>query len=90
MSNNGSQVLKWCRDNLIKGKVGGEGPGGLAWGNGDSPGLVLQPVTQEMPQVTGKVNIEPLQFFWGHLGDQPPQRCDLGFGGHLEEMNRPL
>lgn len=90
MSNNGYQVLKWCRENLIKGKVDGEGPGGLARGSGNSPGLVLQPVTQEMPQVMGKVNIEPLQFFWGHLGDQPPQRHDLGLGGHLEERNRPL
>lgn len=35
----------------------------------------------------GKVHIEPLQFFWGHLGDQAPKRHDLGFGGHLEERN---
>lgn len=77
-------------NSLMKGKMGGEDMGGPAWGNQNSPGLVLQPVTQEVPQVMGKVNIEPLQFFWGHLGDQPPQRHDLLFGGHLEERNRPL
>lgn len=74
----------------MKGKVGEEGPGGLTWGSRDSPGLFLQPVTQEMPQALGKVDVEPLQFFWGYLGNQPPQRHDLGFGGHLEERNRPL
>lgn len=35
----------------------------------DSPGLILQPFGQKMPQVLWKVNIEPLQFFWGHLGN---------------------
>lgn len=54
----------------------------------DSPGLALQPVTQKMPQVLGKVDIEPLHFFWGHLGDQTPQRHYLGLGGCLEEKNK--
>lgn len=36
----------------------------------------------------GKVDIEPLQFFWGHLGDQTPQRHDLGFAGCLLERNK--
>lgn len=36
----------------------------------------------------GKVNIEPLQFFRRHLGDQTPQRHDLGFGGCLLDRNK--
>lgn len=36
----------------------------------------------------GKVDIEPLQFFRRHLGDQTPQRHDLGFGGCLLERNK--
>ena len=59
-------------------------------GSQDSPGLVLQPVTQEMPQVLRKVDIEPLQFFWGHFGDQTPQRHDLGFGGCLKKKRASL
>lgn len=80
--------MKWDEENLMKGKVGGGGPWGPTWGSQDSPGLVLQPVTQEMPQVLREVNIEPLQFFWGHFGDQTPQRHDLGFGGCLEKRNK--
>lgn len=36
----------------------------------------------------GKVDIEPLQLFWGHLEDQTPHRHDLGSGGCLEERNK--
>lgn len=57
-------------------------------GQQDSPGLALQPVTQQTPQVLGKINIEPLQFFWGYLGDQTPQRHDLEFRECLEERNK--
>ena len=37
-----------------------------------------------------KVDIEPLQFFWGHFGDQTPQRHDLGFGGCLKKKRASL
>lgn len=36
----------------------------------------------------GKVDIEPLQFFRRHLGDQTPQRHDLGYGGCLLERDK--
>lgn len=36
--------------------------------------LVLQPVTQEMPQVLRKVDIEPLQFFLGAFWRPDPHR----------------
>lgn len=36
----------------------------------------------------GEVNIKPLQFFWGHLGNQTPQRHDLGCLGCLGKKNQ--
>lgn len=56
----------------------------------DSPGLTLQPVSQEMPKVLGKVNVEPLQFFRGHLGNQTPQRHDLGCAGCLGKESKAV